>query len=111
MHELSFAQAILDTVMTVAEKHKAKKVKSVHVVIGDLLMLNPEQLKFCFDVVTKGTIAENAKLEIEIVKPKIKCTLCGKEFDEYVGICDCGGIVTVEGGKEMILKRLEMEVD
>jgi hydrogenase nickel incorporation protein HypA/HybF len=110
VHELSFAQAILDSVMKVAEQHGAKRVKTVCVAIGDLLMLNPEQLRFCFDIVTKGTIAENAKLEIEIVKAKIRCTFCGKEFDEYIGICDCGGIISVEGGKEMILKRLEMDV-
>ncbi|WP_456328008.1 hydrogenase maturation nickel metallochaperone HypA [Archaeoglobus sp.] len=108
---MSFAQAILDTVMKVAEQKNAKKINAVHVAVGNLLMLNPEQLKFCFDVITKGTIAENAKLEVEVVKAKIKCTSCGKEFEEYIGICDeCGGILSVEGGKEMILKRVEMEV-
>jgi hydrogenase nickel incorporation protein HypA/HybF len=108
---MSFAQAIFDTVMKIATEKNAKRVNSVHVVIGNLLMLNPEQLKFCFNVITKGTIAEGAKLEVEISKAKIKCTVCGKEFDEYVGICDeCGGFLSVEGGKEMILKRLEMEV-
>ncbi len=111
VHEMSFASAILDAVMKVARENNAKRVKSVHVVIGNLLMLNPEQLKFCYDVVTKGTIAENSKLEIEVVKAKIECTNCGKVFDEYVGICDeCGGILKVEGGKEMFLKKVEMEV-
>ncbi len=101
---------LLESVLKVAEKHNAKRVNLVHVVIGELLMLNPEQLKFCFDVITKGTIAEGAKLEIEVAKPKIKCPLCGREFDEVIGICECGGIVSIEGGKDMILKRVEMEV-
>ncbi len=108
---MSFAQAILDTVMKIVEEKGAKKVNYVKIAVGNLLMLNPEQLKFCFDVVTRGTVAENAKLEIEVVKAKIKCTSCGKEFDEYIGICDeCGGILSVEGGKEMILEKVEMEV-
>ena len=111
MHELSFAQAILDTVLKIAEEKNAKRVITIHIRLGELLLLNPEQLKFCFDVVSRGTIAEGAKLEIEFIKPKIRCTSCGKEFDEVVGICDCGGIVSVEGGKDMLLTKIEMEVD
>lgn len=108
---MSFAVAVLEAVMKVAKENRAKKVKSVHIVVGNLLMLNPEQLKFCYDVVTKGTIAEDSELEIEVVKAKIKCTNCGKRFEEYIGICDkCGGILSVEGGKEMFLKRVKMEV-
>ncbi len=102
---------VLDAVMKVAKEKGAKRVKSVQIVVGNLLMLNPEQLKFCYDVITKGTIAEGSELEIEVVKANIKCTNCGKVFDEYIGICDeCGGILSVEGGKEMFLKRVEMEV-
>ena len=111
MHELSFAQAILDTVLKIAEENNAKKVLAIHVKLGELLLINPEQLEFCFDVVSKGTIAEGAKLKIEFVKPKIVCTSCGKEFDEVIGICDCGGIVLVEGGKDMLLTKVEMEVE
>lgn len=108
---MSFAVAVLEAVMKIAKEKRAKKVKAVHIVVGNLLMLNPEQLKFCYDVVTKGTIAEGSELEIEVVKAEIRCTNCGKSFDEYVGICDeCGGILSVEGGKEMFLKRVEMEV-
>ena len=111
MHELSFAQALLDTVLNLAKDHNAKKVTAIHVKLGELLLINPEQLKFCFEVVSKGTIVEGAKLIIEFVKPKIVCTSCGKTFNEVIGICDCGGIVSVEGGKEMILTKVEMEVE
>ena len=48
---------------------------------------------------------------IEFIKPKIFCTQCGKTIDEVVRICDCGWIVSVEGGKDFILKKVEMEVE
>ncbi len=108
---MSFAQVLLENVVRVAKEHNAKRVKYIQISIGNMLMLNPEQLKFCFDVIAKGTVAENAELEVEVVKAKIRCMMCGKDFEEFVGICDeCGGIVTVEGGKDMILKKVEMEV-
>jgi len=111
VHELSYAQALLDAVLKLAEENNAKKVTAIHLKIGELLLINPEQLKFCFSAISKGTIAEDAELVIEFIKPKIVCTQCGKEFGEVIGICDCGGIVSIEGGKDFILKKVEMEVE
>ena len=61
MHELSYAQALLDAVLKLAEENNAKRITSIHLKIGELLLINPEQLKFCFSVISKGTIAENAE--------------------------------------------------
>ncbi len=107
---MSFAQSLLENVLRVAEERGAKKINRVVVEIGELLMLNPEQLKFCYDVIKKGTIAENSELELITVKASIRCSSCGKEFDTPFAICDCGGIVTVEGGKDAVIKKIEMEV-
>ncbi len=107
---MSFAQSLLENVLRVAEEKGAKKVKRVVVEIGTLLMLNPEQLTFCYEVVSKGTIAENSELDIVEIKPKIRCSACGKEFNTPFAICDCGGVVTVEGGKDVVIRKIEMEV-
>ncbi len=111
MHELSYAQALLDEVLRLADENDAKRIVKIHLQIGELLLINPEQLKFCFSAISKGTIAEDAELVIEFIKPKIVCTECGREFDEVIGICDCGGIVSIEGGKDFLLKKIEMEVE
>ncbi len=58
-----------------------------------------------------GSEVLDAELVIEFIKPKIICTECGTEFDEFIGICDCGGIVSIEGGKDFLLKKIEMEVE
>ncbi len=107
---MSFAQSLIDNVVRIAEEKGAKKVSKVVVEIGKLLMLNPEQLKFCYEVVSKGTIAENSELELIEVKPIIKCSICGKEYDTPFAICDCGGVLTVEGGKDAVIKKIEMEI-
>ncbi len=111
MHEMSYAEAVLENVLMLAEKNNAREVRKIHLVIGELLLINPEQLRFCLSAISKNTPAENAEVEIEFVKAKIACIKCGKKYDVPVGVCECGGFVSVEGGKEMILKSLVMEVE
>ncbi|WP_346297693.1 hydrogenase maturation nickel metallochaperone HypA [Geoglobus acetivorans] len=111
MHEMSYAEAILENLINLAERNNAREIKKAHLVIGELLLINPEQLEFCFRAISRETIAENCTLEIEFVKPEIRCVKCGKEFEAPAGVCECGGFVSVNGGKEMILKSVIMEVD
>ncbi len=46
MHELSMADAMVKTVLDVAEKNDATEIIEVTIEVGKLTMLNPEQLKF-----------------------------------------------------------------
>ncbi|MBU4341973.1 MAG: hydrogenase maturation nickel metallochaperone HypA, partial [Candidatus Altiarchaeota archaeon] len=39
MHELSFAQSVLDSILEEAEKNSAKRVKSVEIEMGDLALV------------------------------------------------------------------------
>ncbi len=108
---MSYAEAIVRHALEFANEKGAKKVNLIKILVGELLMINPEQLEFCFEVASKGTILEGAKLEIEFVKAKATCTLCGRKFEgvEYP-ICECGGFLQIEGGKEFILEKIQMEV-
>ncbi|AGK60287.1 hydrogenase nickel insertion protein HypA [Archaeoglobus sulfaticallidus PM70-1] len=107
---MSFASAIVENALKLAEKHNAKKVNSITVIVGELLLINPDQLEFCYSVASKGTILENSKLIIEVSKAEIKCVNCGERYDSPIYLCEkCGGFVSVNGGKDMILKKIEME--
>jgi hydrogenase nickel incorporation protein HypA/HybF len=65
MHELSMAEAIVNTVLDVAEKNNAEEIMEVILEIGQLTMLNPEQLKFLLDVLSEDTLLENSEIIIE----------------------------------------------
>ncbi|MCD6529234.1 hydrogenase maturation nickel metallochaperone HypA [Candidatus Bathyarchaeota archaeon] len=80
MHEFSTMYSIVQTVLKAAEARGAEKVLEVNLEVGRLTFLNPEQLKFAFKVISEGTIAEGAKLNIRSIEPKVKCLKCG-----YVG--------------------------
>ncbi len=111
MHEFSFAQALVENIVRIAEEKRAKKVSKVVVEVGDLLLINPEQLKFCYEVLVKDTILEGSELEIRRVEAKLVCERCGRSYRELTSVCDCGGILKVERGEEFLLKRVIMEVE
>ena len=73
MHELSIAQEIIENTIKSAQEHNTKKVESITLEVGKLLMLNPDQLKFGLEMLSKDTIAEDMKIEIKFIPAKIKC--------------------------------------
>ncbi|NPV50068.1 MAG: hydrogenase maturation nickel metallochaperone HypA [Candidatus Methanofastidiosum sp.] len=120
MHELSLADGMLKTVLEAAQKEKAKKIKSIKLEMGEILLVNTEQLTFCFDIISKGTIAEGAKLDIKFLKPRVHCNKCGKEFNISSEndfpilqmVCECGSNdVTILSGREFNIKSIKIEED
>jgi hydrogenase nickel incorporation protein HypA/HybF len=107
---MGFAQSLFEHVIRIAEKNKAKKVSKISLEMGELLLINPEQLEFCFKVLINGSVLKDVELDIEFVKPLVKCMACGREYTDIRSFCECGGIVSVEGGKDIIIKKVEMEV-
>jgi Zn finger protein HypA/HybF involved in hydrogenase expression len=47
MHELSIASSIVESVLEFAAKNEIKKVLEVTLVIGELMAVDAEQLRFC----------------------------------------------------------------
>ena len=80
MHELSVSQAIADVVLKEAAKHGATKVLAVELQIGDLSLLNADQVEFCLTLVLENTPAAGAELRVTRVEPEIRCEVCS-----YVG--------------------------
>jgi len=113
MHELGVTQNILQIAIEHAEKAGAKKIRRINLVIGGLAGIVDESVQFYFDFVSKGTIAEEAKLVFQKVPVRFRCRSCGKEFDfqgEEWTCPDCHApgpeIVT---GREFYLESIEVE--
>jgi hydrogenase nickel incorporation protein HypA/HybF len=66
MHEMSIAEGILQIVEAAAAKPDGgfKCVKTVFIELGTDACVEPEALLFCFDEMTRGSVAEGAHLEI-----------------------------------------------
>jgi hydrogenase nickel incorporation protein HypA/HybF len=64
-----------------AIKYNAKKITEVLLEIGELTLIVPELLQRSFEMATKGSIAEGAKLTITMTPGKIQCRECGKKSE------------------------------
>lgn len=78
MHEFSFAYNIFKVAEATAIKYKAQKITEVLLEIGELTLIVPELLQRSFEMATKGSMAEGAKLTITITPGKIQCRDCNK---------------------------------
>ena len=111
MHEVSICEHLLALLEQEARRHGVNKIVRLRVEIGRLSCLEPEALRFAFDAMASGTIAEAAELQIDRPPIRATCKDCGAavELDSRFGPCtSCGSArLEVHRGEEMRL--LEME--
>ncbi|MFA5951796.1 MAG: hydrogenase maturation nickel metallochaperone HypA [Hyphomicrobium sp.] len=113
MHEMAISESIIGILEAEAARQKYARVKKVWLEIGPLAGIETEALKFTFDVVTRGTLAEHAELEIVATEACGYCLMCAKNVvisQRFAPCPDCGGHqVQMTSGDEMRIKELEVE--
>lgn len=80
MHELPVTKSILDIVLRHAESNSVKNVQTIHLSIGALSDLEPEWIQKYFDHLSRGTLAEGAKLNVTRSLLTFLCKPCSQEF-------------------------------
>jgi hydrogenase nickel incorporation protein HypA/HybF len=113
MHEVAIMESALDAVMGQARAHGAQRVHRIVLRIGLLAGVDPEALRFAFEVVARGTIAADAALEIQRVVARAHCAACVEDFDADGGVIfSCPRCRRLSGdircGRELELFRIEM---
>jgi hydrogenase nickel incorporation protein HypA/HybF len=111
MHELSLAENMLAIVEESARNGGFRRVAAIRLEIGRLSCVMPDALRFCFESVTRGSLAEGARLDICEIAGEGRCPRCEKslELEEPYGLCpDCGVPLEVTAGTEMRVKELEV---
>ena len=115
MHELSIIAGLFETLGEQARENRAARITGVTLKLGRLSGVVPELLESAFDIYKKGTIAEAAKLTIDVIPLRVRCRACGAErgVESYVFFCAACTSPDLEilQGTEMILERIEMESD
>ncbi|MGW0042018.1 hydrogenase maturation nickel metallochaperone HypA/HybF [Rhodococcus sp. NPDC003348] len=108
MHELSIAQSVVDAV---CERAGDRRVHSVRVEVGVLCAVIPDSMQFCFELVTAGTVAEGARLDIDTPAGAGHCRACGSDFplSDPILLCACGSAdVQVRSGRELRIVSMEV---
>jgi len=68
MHEFSLIHDLMRKIESVAREHGGGKIVSVKVKVGALSHISPEHFREHFVTAAAGTVAANARLEIETLK-------------------------------------------
>lgn len=122
MHELAITQAILDTALHHAEQAQATTIRALYLRLGELSGLAPDSIQFYFEIISRGTRAEGARLFFTRFTPRAKCRACGamraltfepnewsREFAE-LNNCACGANdYELNGGTGCFLDEMEAE--
>lgn len=113
MHELAITQSMFDLILDKGQQVEAKRVGKINLVIGEMTGVVPDSVRFYFEIISKGSIAEQAALSINIVPAQATCQQCHHTFvlPQFDWTCpECqGNILNISGGNELFLESIEVE--
>lgn len=113
MHEMALCEGVVEIIQEEARRQNFSRVRAVCLEIGVLSQVEPEAMRFCFDAVSRGTIAEQARFEVVGVAGAAWCMRCSttvaitQRFDPCP---ECGGYrLQVTAGDGLRVRDLEVE--
>jgi hydrogenase nickel incorporation protein HypA/HybF len=113
MHELPITESILEIAVRHAEKAHAKRITDIYLIIGQLSSIVDESVSFYWDIISKDTIAEGAKLHFRRIQTQMLCLDCNQRYhpgDEDLACPSChSSMVKVIAGEEFSLEAIEVD--
>lgn len=110
MHELSLSSAIVETAIKHAD---GRTVKAVELTVGALRQVVPASLEFYFEIVSRDTVCEGARLELQVVEARVSCNACGESWtlDDPIFRCPSCESTDVEvlSGSEFMVESIDVE--
>jgi hydrogenase nickel incorporation protein HypA/HybF len=113
MHEMSICESLLQILEEEAKTGGYRRVRTVWLEVGPFSGVEHEALLFSFDAVTRGTLAEQARLEICQTEAQAWCLPCGENKtikNRYDACPTCGSHqLQLTSGEELRIKELEVD--
>jgi hydrogenase nickel incorporation protein HypA/HybF len=122
MHEMAVTQAFIDMVLEYAAGHR---VTDIYLEVGRLSAVVPESVEVFFEYLSKGTLAEGARLHFRRLPIELTCMDCGQRMDldecsdsaplsilqrAFAEGCKCGSKnLRVTGGVSCALVSIDVE--
>lgn len=112
MHEMALTESIVQAIEAGAAEHGYARVSVVRIEVGPLAGVESEALRFCFDAVSRGTLAEGARFDILETEATAYCLQCEDivTIQQRFDACPtCGSHqLQVQSGDELRIKDLEV---
>jgi len=113
LHEYSIALSLLRMIEERAPKPGASRALRIELTIGVASGVEIELLETAWNSARIGTLCAASDLTIERVPAQWGCALCGRAIESRaIKRCpDCDVAARLRGGDELVLDRVEFEVD
>jgi len=112
MHELALSNGLIEAILgALAERRITSRVSAVTVEVGRLTSVVPDSLHFYFGILRRGTVLEDAELQIETIALRTRCAECSVESEPETPslLCSaCGGLLTIVAGREFRLVSIDV---
>lgn len=113
MHEISIALSIIEIAESKAREQNSRCIQTIKIRLGEFTAVVKEALEVAFEVARQGTLAENARLEIEKVPMIVRCVTCGPIANPMRSVClvcsQCGLPLEIISGAELQVEYIEIE--
>jgi hydrogenase nickel incorporation protein HypA/HybF len=112
VHEVSLIRGIVAASLEAADRHAATRVVGVSVVLGELSHISDEAMRFNFEVLSRGTAAEGAEVNITREPGVMACWDCGASNPAGPRrVCpSCRSVrVEITGGDQCYLESIDVD--
>jgi hydrogenase nickel incorporation protein HypA/HybF len=123
VHEFAIATSLVETLFDITKKQSSTKVIEVQLKVGKLRLLSLDQLRFSYEILSKGTLLEGSRLTIEETPGSARCPNCNYaqelletgDFSFHFGLprmnCPkCASNLILEGGDECLITKVRMVI-
>lgn len=115
MHEFSIAEQIMPPLLESAMKHGATRIVSVHLLLGENMLIVPHALEQALNALSADTIAEGAEWRFTEEKTEMRCNKCSASFHPEMGnyICPACGEADAEiiAGKDILIDSIDCDIE
>jgi hydrogenase nickel incorporation protein HypA/HybF len=109
MHERGIAEAVVNAVERRAGGHRVRRAR---VRVGVLLHISEPALNQAFIMVSDGTVADGAHLDVVTEPARLACRSCGRTTtsDRLPAACpECGGTdLELQSGDGLVLESVQL---
>jgi hydrogenase nickel incorporation protein HypA/HybF len=113
MHELSVTESILEISLRHAKKANAKRITNLYLVIGQFASIVDDSVQFYWDIISKETIADGAKLHFKRLPATLACLDCNHQYNPGNNGFSCPNCkserVKVVSGEEFFMEAIDVE--
>lgn len=112
MHEMALCESLLDSLREASRTHGFARVTKVRLAVGRFAGVEVEALRFGFDVVMRGSLADGAVLDV-LEEPGtgwcFDCSTTVPLADRLASCPHCGGErLRPNGGTDLRIRDLEV---